>query len=193
MNMMMRSSAGITLVTPETRLFDKREIFITGEITDEVMCDFFQKMRVLIAEDADAPISIFINSPGGEIRSGLAMYNMIASCKTEINIYVLAKAFSMAAVLLVAGKKGHRFLMPYSEVMIHEPLITSRVGGSTSSIRSISESLQESKELIDGILVKHTGHSMEEVCKATGFDHYFKAEEAVEWGLADKIVEFCDM
>ena len=193
MNTMMRSNAGISLVTPETRLFDKREIFITGEITDEVMCDFFQKMRVLIAEDADAPISIFINSQGGEIRSGLAMYNMITSCKTEINIYVLAKAFSMAAVLLVAGKKGHRFLMPYSEVMIHEPLITSRVGGSTSSIRSISESLQESKELIDGILVKHTGHSMEEVCKATGFDHYFKAEEAVEWGLADKIVEFCDM
>lgn len=193
MNTIMRSSNGITLVGLETKLLQSRKIYVQGQITDESMKEFFQKMQILVEEDNQSAISIYIDSPGGEIRSGLSMYNMITTCETEINIFVLGKAMSMAAILLASGKKGHRFLMPYSEVMIHEPLVETRVGGCTSSMKSIADSLQEAKNLLDEILAKHTGHSIEEVRKATGYDHYYKAKEAIEWGLADKIVGFEEM
>lgn len=193
MNTIMRGNNGITLVSLETKLLQSRKIYIQGEITDEMMIEFFQKMQILVENDDQAPISIYIDSAGGEIQSGLAMYNIITTCKTEIDIYVLGKACSMAAILLASGKKGHRFLMPYSEVMIHEPLIRNRIGGSTSSMKSIAKTLQDSKELLDKILAVHTGHSIEEVREATNFEHYYKAEEAIEWGLADKIVGFGDM
>lgn len=193
MDIMIRSSHGIALVNTETKLLQSRKLYISGTITDGMMVEFFQKMQILLDEDRNAPISLYIDSQGGEIRSGLAIYSMITGCMTDIDIYVLGKACSMAAVLLAAGKKGHRFLLPYAEVMIHEPLIGSAVSGSTSSVKSISDNLQEAKDIIDGILAKHTGHALKEVQEATSYDHYFKAKEAVDWGLADRILEFDEL
>lgn len=197
-NMLMRTSSGVTLMDAEIKLFsDARKIYLTGEINDEMMITFSQKIQVLLSEDGKAPITIFIDSMGGEIRAGLAIYHMIVSLceKLEVNIYCLSKALSMAAVLLAAGKKGHRFLFPYSEVMIHEPLISAKhgTGGSTSTMRSLADSLEASKAVIDGILAEHTGKTIEEIAGATSFDNYMKAEEAIKFGIADKIVNFSEI
>lgn len=190
MNTIIRNTSGIVLVPLKTQLLQKRKIYINGEINEETMINFTQSMQILTEQDDQAAVDVFIDSAGGEIRSGLVMYDIITTSKFEINLYVLGKAMSMAAVLLACGAKGHRFVMRNSEVMIHEPLVSSRVGGSTSSMKSIAQSLQESKDIIDNILAKHTGHTLEEVREATSFDHYYKAEEAIAWGLADEIVGF---
>lgn len=192
-NWIMRSNSGNTLVSTETKLFsDCREIYIIGEINDEMMVRFFQQVRVLLSENADEPINLYIDSSGGEIRAGLAMYEMLLSVqeKTEVNIYCLSKACSMAAVLLAAGKKGHRFLEKHSEVMIHEPLISamSRESRSTSTMRSITDSLEKSKKTIDEILAKHTEKSIKDIAKATSFDNFMSADEAIAFGIADAIV-----
>lgn len=194
-NMIIRSSTGFSLVTAESKLFsDGRKIYISGAIDDDMMVEFSQKIQVLIMNDKEEAVSIYINSCGGEVRSGLAMYEMIRSLSNilEVNTYCLGKAYSMAAVLLSAGSKGHRYLLPYSEVMIHEPLIShnSQMNGTTSTVRSLAISLEDTKLTIDTILSVHTGKTIEEISEATSFDNYMSAKEACEFGIADKIVNF---
>lgn len=197
-NMIMRTSSGVTLLPAELKLFsDERKIYLTGEINDEMMISFSQKIQVLLADDKQSPITIYIDSVGGEIRAGLAIYNILSSLssKIEINMYCLSKALSMAAVLVASGKPGNRFLLPYSEIMIHEPLVISktRTNGSASTMRSMADSLESSKAIIDGLLAKHTGKNIEEIAEATSYDNYMTAEEAVEFGIADKIVDFTEI
>ena len=192
-NWIMKSNSGTTLVSTETKLFtDNREIYLTGEINDEMMVRFLQQVKVLLLENREATVKIFLDSSGGEIRAGLAMYEMILALqeKITVKIYCLSKACSMAAILLAAGKKGQRFVGEYSEIMIHEPLILTgeRESKSTSTMRSITDSLEKSKKTMDKILAKHTGKSIEEIAEATSFDHFMTAEEAIEFGLADAIV-----
>ena len=194
-NLLMRTSTGVSFVTAVSKLFsDERKIYITGEISEEMMVEFSQKIQVLLMSDKDTAISIYVDSCGGEVRAGLAMYEMIKSLNkiVEVNIYCLSKACSMAAILLAAGLKGHRYLMPYSEVMIHEPLISSKsqMGGTASTVRSLATSLEDTKKIIDTILSEHTGKSIEEISLATSFDNYMSAKEACEFGIADKIVSF---
>lgn len=194
-NMIIRSSTGFSFVTAESKLFsDERKIYISGEINDDMMVEFSQKIQVLMMNDKEEPISIYIDSYGGDVRSGLAMYEMIRSLSNiiEVDIYCLGKACSMAAVLLAAGTKGHRYLMPYSEVMIHEPLIStkSQIKGTTSTVRSLAASLEDTKRIIDTILSVHTGKTIEEISESTSFDNYMSAKEACEFGIADKIVSF---
>lgn len=95
----------------------------------------------------------------------------------------------MAAVLLAAGTKGHRYILPHSEVMIHEVLIGGGVGGSATSISKISESINKTRDVMNGILAKHTGKTIEEINEATSFDNYMTAEQAVEFGICDKIID----
>lgn len=194
-NMIIRSSTGFSFVTAESKLFsDERKIYISGEINDDMMVEFSQKIQVLMMNDKEEAISIYIDSYGGDVRSGLAMYEMIRSLSNiiEVDIYCLGKACSMAAVLLAAGTKGHRYLMPYSEVMIHEPLIStkSQIKGTTSTVRSLAASLEDTKRIIDTILSAHTGKTIEEISESTSFDNYMSAKEACEFGIADKIVSF---
>ena len=98
-------------------------------------------------------------------------------------------AASMAAIILAGGQKGHRFILPHSKVMIHEPLISNGVGGSATSIKNISDSIIETRALVNNILVKHTGKDLEEINKATSFDNYMNAEEAIKFGICDEIAE----
>ena len=102
----------------------------------------------------------------------------------------MGKAYSMAALLFASCSKGQRYMLPHSELMLHEPLLGNRIGGNSSSIKSISESLQETKRKMNQILAKHTGKTEEEVEKATGFDHYFSPEESIAFGLCDEIIGF---
>ena len=189
MNVLIKSSNGITQVSADSRLLSQRKVFIEGEITEETACEFVKKIMILNGEDSSAPIDILINSPGGEINSGMLMYDVIQASKAPIRMFCLGKAYSMAAVLFACGNHG-RYMLPHGELMIHEPLLGSRVCGNSSSIKSISDILLETKRKMNQILAKHTGKSEEEVEKATGFDHYFSPEESVSFGLADEIVNF---
>lgn len=189
MNVQVKSSNGIALIPIETRLMANRQIFVEGEIDSERACEFAKKVLLLNHEDNQRPIDVLINSPGGEINAGLLMYDVIQASKAPIRLFCMGRAYSMSAVLFACGNHG-RYMLPHGELMIHEPLLGNRVGGNSSSIRSISDSLLETKKKMNWILAKHTGKTEEEVEEATGFDHYFSPEESVEFGLCDEIVGF---
>lgn len=188
----VRSSNGITLVPLETRLLSDRRIFIEGEINQEMACAFARKVMLLVREDPNREIDVWINSPGGEINAGLMMYDIIQTCTTPIRMICMGRAYSMAAVLFASGNHG-RYMMEHSELMLHEPLIGNRVGGSSSSIKSISDTLLQTKERLNRILAKHTGKTEAEIDEATRFDHYFQADESVDFGLCDRIATFDEL
>ena len=189
MNVLIKSSNGISQVSADSKLLMQRKVFIEGEITPESACEFIKKIMILNEEDSNKPIDVLINSPGGEINSGLMMYDVIQTSKAPIRMFCIGRAYSMGAVLFACGKHG-RYMLPNSELMLHEPLLGNRVGGNSSSIKSISESLLETKKKMNQILSKHTGKSEEEVEKATSYDHYYSPEESKEFGLCDQIVVF---
>ena len=189
MNVLVKSSNGITEVSAGSKLLSQRKVFIEGEIDAETACEFVKKIMLLTEEDPAREIDVLINSPGGEINSGLAIYDVIQSSKTPIRIFCIGRAYSMAAVLFASGNHG-RYMLPHSELMLHEPLLGSHVRGNSSSIKSISDSLISTKLKLNRILSKHTGRSEEEIEKASSFDHYFDPEESIEFGLCDQIVDF---
>lgn len=188
MHVQVKSSNGITLVPMDTRLLASRKVFIRGEINQDAACAFMEQIMYLNEESATQPIQVFINSPGGEINAGMMMYDVIQGSKAPIRMYCAGQAYSMAAVLFASGKE--RYMLPNSELMLHEPLLGNRIGGSASSIRSVSESLMEAKAKINRLLAKHTGKSEKAMEKLTCYDHYFTPEESVAEGLCDKIVGF---
>lgn len=177
---------GIQEVSLYTNAFSNRKMFLFGPIDEKTVYTFTAQMLYLM-EDEQSPIDIYINSPGGEVNSGLAIYDLIQSCKAPINMYCIGMAASMGALIFAGGKKGHRFMLPHSKVMIHEPLIPNGVGGSASSIKSTADSILQTRELLNGILAKHTGKILEEINKATDHDNFMTANEAIEFGLCDKV------
>ena len=180
------SSNGLEVIPINSRLMTDRIIFIDGTITAETAVSFTKQM--LFLSQSDKPIRIYINSAGGEVNAGLAIYDMIQGFRGDIQMYCVGQAFSMAAVLLAAGQNGKRFILPHSRVMVHEVLLGG-VGGSATSISKISESIMETRDMVNGILAKHTGKTLKEINRATSFDNFMNAEEAVEFGICDKIVD----
>ena len=122
------------------------------------------------------------------MNAGMAIYDMLQSMDMEVNIYCVGIAASMAAIILAGGQQGHRFILPHSRTMIHEPMISQGVGGSASSIKNISDSILQTRELLNGVLCKHTHHTPEEMAKEISYDHYMNAEETVAFGICDRIV-----
>ena len=188
---LLRSSSGIQAVAIESKLMGDRRLFITGEINAESAMDFFKQIMLLNQEDDKSPILVFINSPGGEIDNGLLIYDAIVGSKAPVYTFCSGCAYSMGAVLFACGKK--RFLLPHSKLMLHQPLLGGRIGGNASSIKSISDSLLETKTMMNKLLAFHTGKTEEEMDEMTSYDHYFSAEEAVAMGLADGIRSFKEM
>lgn len=180
------SANGIQQVSLITDAFTNRRLFLFGEIDQNLVFAFTMQMLSLM-EDEQSEINIYINSPGGEVNSGLAIYDLIQSCKTPINMYCIGIAASMGALIFAGGQKGRRFILPHSKVMIHEPLIPNGVGGSASSIKSTADSILQTRELLNGILAKHSGKTLEEINKATDHDNFMTAEEAIEFGLCDEV------
>lgn len=179
---------GTREVSLYTRHLTNRNIFLNGEINAD-MANFFLTQLLYLEETPDEPVNIYINSPGGEVNAGLMIYDAIQGSKLEINMICTGLAASMAAVLLAGGQRGSRYILRHSKVMIHEPLLANGVGGSATSIRKISESIIETRELVNGILAKHTGKTVEEINEATSFDNYMSAEEAIAFGLCDRITD----
>lgn len=190
MNILIRSSSGITQVPVETKLLSERRIFIEGEITANTAMEFVKQILYLNIESEET-ITVFINSPGGEINSGLLMYDAIVGSKAPVRTICMGKAYSMGAVLFTCAKE--RFMLPNSELMLHQPLLGGRVSGNASSIRSISDSLLETKRKLNKLIAIHTGKTEKEIDEATGFDHYYSPDEAVDFHLADKVICFSEM
>ncbi len=171
-----------------TKQLTDRTLYLTGKVDDDMANKFVASMTYLVKESKE-PINIVLNSHGGEVQAGLCIYDMIQACgnKVPVNIYCTSMAASMGAVILAAGQKGRRFVQAHSKVMIHEPLIAGGMGGSATSISKTAESILETKALLNGILAKHTGKSIEEINEATAFDNFMTAEQAIEFGLCDEV------
>lgn len=173
----------------EDELLNYRIIPI-GDVNSEAALNFLMSMQYL-CKQGDEPIGVYISSRGGEVVAGKEIYDIMQFGKRKciIETYCLGRAASMGAVLLAAGTKGHRFILPHSEVMIHEVLVQGGIGGSATSISRISQSINESRDEMNAILAKHTGRTIEEINEATSFDNFMNAKEAIEFGICDKIVE----
>lgn len=180
------SSSGTKEVQLLSKHLTSRRLFLNGEVTDEMANEFVSKLLYL-AEESDEEVNIYLNSLGGSVNAGLVIYDVIQSCAFPINIYCTGMAASMGAIILAGGQKGRRYILPHSKVMIHEPLIAGGVGGSATSIKKTADSILEVRALINDILQKHTGKPKKTIEKATSFDNYMNAEEAVEFGICDEI------
>ena len=184
----VESAHGIREVALLTRHLMNRTLFLNGKINSETADAFLSQMLFLEEEDPEKPVTIFINSPGGEVNAGLMIYDIIQNSNLTINMVCTGLAASMAAVILAGGQKGCRFIMKHSKVMIHEPLIPDGVGGSASSIKNLSDSIMDTRKILNEILAEHTGKNRKEIDKATAFDNYMNAEEAIKFGICDRII-----
>lgn len=169
-----------------SRLMKDRIIFLSGEVNDEMANIIVGQLLFLQAEDPKADITIYINSPGGSITSGMAIYDTMNYVSCDVNTVVVGMAASMGAFLLAAGEKGKRYALPNSEVMIHQPL-----GGAQGQVTEMEISLNrivKMKEKLNKILAANSKHTLKKVQKDTERDYFMSAEEALEYGLIDKII-----
>lgn len=188
MDTVLKNSSGIYLVPEKTRLFSERKLYIEGEITSAVAMGFSRQLQLLNIEDPEKDICVYINSEGGEVNSGLLMYDAIQGSLAPVKTFVMEKAYSMAAVI-AACAPGGRYILPHAKMLIHEPLI-GHMSGSSSCVREISARLLDTSQELNKILAKHTKKSLREIEKAVSYDHFMDAPECVSFGLADEVVSF---
>ena len=187
------SAAGYTELNPFAAIAgEKRILYFMGEVNEVSVNEMIAKIIYLDYQSHD-PITMLIASNGGSIVSGMALYDVMQTVESPIRTVAVGNAYSMGAILLAGGENGERYAFEHSKIMIHEPLISQGAGGSVSSIKSLCESLSDSKRMLDGIIAKHTGKTIKTVEKNTSYDHYFSAKEAVEFGLIDKIIKKGDL
>lgn len=186
-NIIKETCEGTACIPIRDALFRRREIYCTGEIDSESANSIIVQLHFLALEDPTAEITLYLNSPGGEVSSGLAVYDAMQAVSCPVKTVCIGMAASMAAILFAAGRK--REILPHSRVLIHDPLISGGVGGSALRIDSVAKDLMQTRETVGRILAGHTGHSLEEVLEKTATDCYFSAPEAVAWGLADRVVD----
>ena len=170
-----------------SRLLEDRIIFLTGEITDETANSIVAQLIFLEGKDPDKDISLYINSPGGSVSAGLAIYDTMNFIKCDVTTICVGLAASMGAFLLCSGAKGKRYALANSEVMIHQPLGGAR--GQASDIEIQANHIKKTKEKINRILSENSGQPLEKVEKDTDRDYYMSAQEALEYGLIDKIFD----
>ena len=188
----VKSSHGPSTMPIETILLAEREIYIQESVTTDLAMEFSKAVRYLALQDKDAPIRLYLNTPGGEVMAGLLMYDVIAGSGLSFETVCTGCCYSFGAILLSAGNHG-RYILPNSRVMIHEPQLMGSLQGSTTSIRTISDSLLETKRRLNEILCRHSSMSMEQVEAETSYDHFLSPEEAVKLGLCDKIIEYREL
>lgn len=181
-----RTSEGVQRYAIQDVMLQRREIDCVGEITRESVNAIILQLRYLQSLDDAKEITIYINSPGGSIDDGLALIDVMAALRCPIRTVCMGLAASMGALLFVSGSK--RDILPHGRVMIHDPLIAGGVGGSALKLDAVARNLMKARETIARILSDRTGHTIEEVYEKTAADTFFDAQEALEWGLADRII-----
>ena len=186
-NIIRETCEGTACIPIQDALFRRREIYCTGEIDAETANSIIVQLHFLSLENPGEEITMYINSPGGEISSGLAIYDTMQAVPCPVHTVCIGMAASMAAVLFAAGNQ--RGILPHARIMIHDPLISGGVGGSALKIDQTARNIMRLREVQAKILAKHTGHTVQEVYAKTANDSYFDAGEAVSWGLADSIIK----
>ncbi len=170
-----------------SRLLKDRIIFLSDEVNDATASLVVAQLLFLDSEDPDKDINLYINSPGGSITAGMAIYDTIQYTKADVSTICVGMAASMGAFLLSAGAKGKRFALPNSEIMIHQPLGGTQ--GQATDIQIHAERILKMKDKLNRMLADHTGQPLEIIQKDTERDNFMSAEEALKYGLIDKIVE----
>ena len=169
-----------------SRLLLDRIVFISGEVNDDMANAVCAQLLFLQSQDAKKEISVYVNSPGGSVTAGLAIYDTMQFVKCPVATYCIGQAASMGAVLLAAGTKGRRFSLPNARIMIHQPW--GGAEGKASDIEITAREILRLKEVLNEILAKHSGKSLADVVRDTDRDHFMSAEEAKAWGLVDEVL-----
>ena len=182
-----KSSYGERAYDIYSRLLKERIIFLGSEIDDATANTVIAQLLFLDSEDSKKDIKLYINSPGGSVTAGLAIYDTMQFVKSDVSTICVGIAASMAAVLLSAGAKGKRFALPNSEVMLHQ--VMGGAEGQASDIKIRAEHILKIKELLNDILTKHTGQVKAKIEKDTDRDFFLSAKEAEKYGLVDKIIQ----
>lgn len=169
-----------------SRLLRDRIVFLNGEVNDDVASVIISQLLFLESEDPEKDIFLYINSPGGSVTAGMAIYDAMNYIKCDVSTICIGMAASMGAFLLSGGAKEKRFALPNAEVMIHQP--SGGVRGQETEIRIVAENILKTRKKLNKILAENTGKSFEEVEKDTERDFYMDAEEAVKYGLVDAII-----
>jgi len=170
-----------------SRLLKDRIIFIGTPIDDNIANIIIAQLLFLQMEDPEKDIDVYINTPGGHVTSGLALYDTMQFVKPDVNTYCVGQAASMGALLLAAGTKGKRFALPHARIMIHQPW--GGVQGAAADINIQAKEILRLKDKIEEILVRHTGQSEDRIKKDTDRDYFMSADEARSYGLVDQVVE----
>jgi ATP-dependent Clp protease protease subunit len=169
-----------------SRLLKDRIVFLGTAIDDQIGNSIVAQLLFLESEDADKDITMYINSPGGSVSAGLAIYDAMQYVRCDVSTVCVGQAASMGAVLQAAGAKGKRFILPHSRVMLHQPLGGAQ--GQATDIEIQAREIIKIKRLLNDILVRHTGKPIKQIEKDTDRDFFLGAEEAIEYGLVDRIV-----
>ena len=173
----------------QRKFLEQRKVFLWGAVTDETAKDITEKLLYLEASAPGKDIMFYINSPGGSITAGMAIYDTMQLISSPITVVVTGMAASMGSILLCGASKGRRLLYPHSRVLIHQPLISGRMIGPASDINIQAKEMEKLRQELNQILATSSGQPLERINKDTDRDFYLNAKEAIDYGLADKIVE----
>lgn len=173
----------------QKKFLEERKVFLWGEVSDRSARDVTEKFLYLETSDPGKDIIFYVNTPGGSITGGMAVYDTMQLISSSITVVVTGMAASMGSILLCGASPGQRLLYPHSRVLIHQPLISGRMWAAAVDINIQAEEMEKLREELNGILSKSSGQPLEKIQLDTDRDFYLNAQEAIEYGLADKIVE----
>ena len=180
------TSEGLNRLDIRDEMLDQRELGLMTSVDAGSCAVVIRGLLHLQRQNPTAPITLYTNSPGGEVQSGLALYDVMQAVSCPIRTVCLGMAASMGALLFIAGDE--REILPHSRIMIHDPLIGVGAGGSALSVKARADDLMRIRDITAGVIARHSGMSIERVFELTASDTYFEAEEAVEAGLADRVI-----
>ncbi|MBO4535537.1 MAG: ATP-dependent Clp endopeptidase proteolytic subunit ClpP [Clostridia bacterium] len=170
-----------------SRLLQERIVFVTGEINTDIANCIVAQLLFLESQDPDKDVYMYINSPGGNVMDGMAIYDTMQYIKCDVATICVGLAASMGAFLLASGTKGKRFALPHSQIMIHQVL--GGYSGQATDIQIHAKNIQRIKEMMNGLLADFTGKSVDQITADTERDNYMTADEAVEYGLIDRVYD----
>lgn len=172
-----------------SRLLKDRIIILGTPVTDDVSNSIMAQFFFLEMDNPNEDIHLYINSPGGSVTAGMAIYDLMQFIKCDVSTYCIGQAYSMGSLLLSAGAKNKRFILPHARVLVHQPLITGNgISGQTTDIQIHAEEMVNTKKTLTEIYSRHTGRTLKELEKALERDNFLSAKEACKFGLADHIV-----
>jgi ATP-dependent Clp protease, protease subunit len=183
------SKASPVASTIQRKFLAQRKIFLWGAVTDESAKDITEKLLYLEATEPGKEITFYINTPGGSITAGMAVYDTMKMISSPVAVVVTGMAASMGSILLSGASKGKRFLYPHSRVLIHQPLISGRFIGPATDINIQAQEMEKLRTELNQILATASGQPLEKIAQDTDRDFYLNAQEAIEYGLADKIIK----